>query len=622
MNLGYRAVAFAILAAEAHAQVSSNASLTGKYFFRQVALQTSTGATVSQTQSASGTLTFDGNGNFTMLGQQLTGTASAAALSGNGTYTVSPGGFVTLSNPLLTGVTMSARLGTEALLGSSTEAGPNVFDLLIAVRGPTSPVTNGALTGPYWVSSLEFPNGGVADIRNTNFELTANGQGQFAETSVTGQAANLGDTLLTQAVSPMSYLLSSDGSGTMTFPASAGLDITTQLIEGVKNVYLSQDGNFFIGGSTAAGGHGLIVGVKAFAGGTSNSATNASWTGLYFAAGMRFDRSPARLASVLGSVNPTPSGAVWERRTHQSDGLFDATPLITYSLNADGSGIYTSTSGHMDLASNALVFSTSGVDVQSSTSYELYLGTSVLAQSGQGPGPFLNPLGILNAGSYVPPGFPVSPGGFVALFGTGLAAAPAQAKVPFPIILGQTQVKVNGASAPVYAVSATQINAVVPYGVTGTTATFVVNVNGVASNSVTVPLAPTAPGVFSLTANGLGDGAILHADNSVVNQANPAMPGEIVEVFLTGLGAVNPAVPDGTAAPSKPLAIASAPLNVYVGGLQVSNIQFQGLSPGLASLYQLNIQIPLGLGPGPQPLALQTASAFTDLVDLWLAEPQ
>src|SRR5579863_6472903 len=219
MNLGYRAVAFAILAAEAHAQVSSNASLTGKYFFRQVALQTSTGATVSQTQSASGTLTFDGNGNFTMLGQQLTGTASAAALSGNGTYTVSPGGFVTLSNPLLTGVTMSARLGTEALLGSSTEAGPNVFDLLIAVRGPTSPVTNGALTGPYWVSSLEFPNGGVADIRDTNFKLTANGQGQFAETSVTGQAANLGDTLLTQAVSPMSYLLSSDGSGTMTFPA-------------------------------------------------------------------------------------------------------------------------------------------------------------------------------------------------------------------------------------------------------------------------------------------------------------------------------------------------------------------------------------------------------------------
>ena len=66
---------------------------------------------------------------------------------------------------------------------------------------------------------------------------------------------------------------------------------------------------------------------------------------------------------------------------------------------------------------------------------------------------------------------------------------------------------------------------------------------------MTVPLAPTAPGVFSLSANGLGDGAIRHADSSLVNQANPAMPGEIVQVYLTGLGAVNPPVPDGTAAP-------------------------------------------------------------------------
>ena len=63
---------------------------------------------------------------------------------------------------------------------------------------------------------------------------------------------------------------------------------------------------------------------------------------------------------------------------------------------------------------------------------------------------------------------------------------------------------------------------------------------------MTVPLAPTAPGVFSLSANGLGEGAIRHADSSIVNQASPAMPGEIVQVYLTGLGAVNPPVPDGT----------------------------------------------------------------------------
>lgn len=621
MNSAYRAIAFTMLAAAANAQVSTNTALNGKYFFRQVALQTSTGATISQTQSASGTLTFDGNGNFTVTGQQLTGTSPAAALSGNGTYTVNPGGIVTLSNPLLPGVTINARLGAEALVGSSTEAGTTVFDLFIAVRGSVTAVTNRSLTGPYWVSSLEFPNGGAADVRDTNFKLTANGIGGFAETTVTGQANNLGNVLLTQTVSPMSYLLNSDGSGTMTFPAGAGLDITTQLMEGVKTIYLSQDGNFFIGGSTAAGGHGIMVGVKAWAGGTTNSASNASWSGVYFATGMRYDTSPARLAAVVGSVNPTSQGAVWERRTRQSDGLFDATPLITYSLGADGSGNYTSTQGSVDLAMNAQVFSTSGVDVHNSTSYELYLGDVVLAQSGTGPGPFIQPLGILNAASYVPPGFPVSPGSFVAIFGTNLAPVAAQSGIPFPKVLGETSLTVNNLPAPVYAVSPGQINAVVPYGVTGTTATFVVNLNGTASNAVTVPLAPTSPGVFSLSANGLGDSATLHANFSVVNMANPAMPGEIVQVFLTGLGAVSPAVQDGTAAPSKTLAQVTAPVTVFVGGLQVTNVQFAGLSPGLASLYQLNIQIPANIGPGPQPLSIQTNAGFTDLVQIWVAEP-
>ena len=71
MTSAHRAIVFAMFAAAAHAQVSTNASLSGKYFFRQVALQTSGGTTVSQTLSAFGTLTFDGNGNFTVQAQTV-----------------------------------------------------------------------------------------------------------------------------------------------------------------------------------------------------------------------------------------------------------------------------------------------------------------------------------------------------------------------------------------------------------------------------------------------------------------------------------------------------------------------------------------------------------------------
>jgi uncharacterized protein (TIGR03437 family) len=623
LNHCARVMLFALLATAVDAQVSNNTALNGKYFFRQVALLTGASASATQTQSASGTLVFDGNGNYTVNGIQLTGTAASTTLAGTGTYTVSPGGIVKLSDPLLPGVTVNARVGADGVLvGSATEAGPNTFDLLIGILAPVNPVTNRLLSGPYWVSSLEFPNGGTADIRDTNFKLTADGIGGFAETSVTGQANNLGNTLMTQTVGPMSYnLTTSDGSGTMTFPAAAGLDITTQLIEGIKSVYVSQDASMFIGGSTAPGGHGLMVGIKAWAGGPVNYATNASWNGFYFAAGMRYDTSSSTLSSVTASVNPTSQGAVWERRTSQSSGVVDTTSLLPYSLGLDGSGTYTSTPGHVDLASTGLVFSTSGVNVASSTSYELYFGANILTQSGTGL--FLNPLGVLNAASYAPPGVPVSPGGFVALFGTGLAAAAAQAPIPFPTQLENLQVTVNGIPAPVYAVSPTQINAVVPYEVTGATATFMVTnvATTTTSNAVTVPLAATSPGVFSLSANGLGDGAILHANYSVVSQTSPALPGEIVQVFLTGLGAVNPMVPDGTAASATTLSKVIAPVSAFIGGVQVSNIQFQGLSPGLASLYQVNLQIPSSVGPGAQPLQVQTANGSTNLVDVWVGAP-
>ena len=54
----------AILTATASAQVSTNASLTGKYSFREVLLITDGTATVTTTTSGSGTLTFDGNGTY------------------------------------------------------------------------------------------------------------------------------------------------------------------------------------------------------------------------------------------------------------------------------------------------------------------------------------------------------------------------------------------------------------------------------------------------------------------------------------------------------------------------------------------------------------------------------
>ena len=611
---------FFLMGMAAFGQVSTNQSLTGKYYFRQVLLMTDGTANVTTMQSGAGVLTFDGKGNFTISNaQQLSGSASPAALTGNGTYSVTPGGFVTLTNPLQTSATVNARLGVGALMGSSTEAGPKVFDLFIAIPAPSQTVSNATLNGIYWISSLEFPAASIANIRDTNFSLTANGSGGFAETSITGQAANLNNHLQKQTVTPMTYTVAGDGTGTLTFPIATGLDPTSQLIVGVKNIYVSQDGSYFIGGSVTAGLHGLVVGVKAFAGG----ATNASWTGMYFAAGMRYDTPSldfpnARLAAVSGSVHANGDGnSIWARRTRQSDGLFDAAPLITYSLGADGSGPETSATGHVDLASTANTFSTSGVDVTDSTSYEIYFGSMMPPQSGAGV--FLNPHGIFNTGNFAPAGYPIAPGEFLTMYGSGFGTQTIYAEnFPLQATLGQVQVTVNNIPAPVYAVvpAGPFIDAIVPFGVTGSTATIVVSVNGVKSNAVQLPLAATAPGVFSVPSGGIAEGAIRHLDGTIVNAASPAARDEVVSVYVGGLGAVTPTVPDGAATPTGTFYNANNPVNVYVGGQLVTNIGFAGLVPTLAGLYQLNIQIPETVDSGPQSLAVQTAQAFTDMVTI------
>jgi uncharacterized protein (TIGR03437 family) len=117
--------------------------------------------------------------------------------------------------------------------------------------------------------------------------------------------------------------------------------------------------------------------------------------------------------------------------------------------------------------------------------------------------------------------------------------------------------------------------------------------------------------------SGTGLAAILHADYSLVDENKPAVPGEVVSIFLTGMGAVNPPVADGTAGGADPVSRTTAsPLYVLVGG-QLAPLQFSGLAPGYPGLYQINVRLPLAFpARGSLPLAIQTGNAFHDQVDI------
>ena len=591
-------------------QTPSNASLNGKYWFREVLVATDTG----QAQTLFGSLTSNGTGGFTYSGQQLTGTSTPSAASGaSAAYIVQSSGMMTMSDPLRASGQLNARLGNGVLVGSNTEAGNNVVSIFVAAQAPSSSVTSSVLNGTYWIASLEFVNGDVNFTRETLFQMTANGSGGFANpVNVSGEAVNLGNTRMTQTVSGATYTINSDASGTIILPFP-GSNPSGLLLGGTRSIYVASDGNFFFGGGTGAGGQGLLIGIRAGA-----NLTASKLNGLYWGADLRIEGQ--NYSSFTGSAQALGDGRMtWSRRLRTNNGPLDVTALTPYTVNSDGSGVLID--NNIAVSASGQYFVGSGLANFDTDRYELFFG--VPAPPVSGTGIFLNPQGVSNVFSFAPVGNPIAPGEFIQIYGTGLPA-PATAVVPYPIRLNGVQLLIDNTPAPLQQISSDRVFAVVPYSISGPTATIVLNNNGTLSNTITVPVAATSPGIATAAQNGLGAGKITHADNSLVSITSPALRGETIVIYLTGLGAVSPAVNDGAAALANPLSRANSVLAVYFGGAcqnfpncDASNIAYQGLSPGFAGLYQVNVTIPLDAAPGAAvPLAIQTTGGYTDLADI------
>ena len=585
----------------------SNSSLQGAYNFRYLGV---TASPCDCPVSFIGTVTFDGKGGYTVTGQgnyvnTAGGTSQTLTPAASGTYTVFSSGMYYMDNPFAaTGIGSATNntqlyggVGQGAVVASSTES--NNIDTFVAIPAATS-ASNSTLSGTYHVGSLEFPGGTIAATRNTIFNVTADGKGGLGNVSITGTSLSSNSTSATQTSSGATYSITAvNGTGSLTLPAPSGVSASSALLAGIKNLYVSQDGNLFIAGTP--NGYDFVIGIKAI----PSPVPSPPLSGLFFFTELENYSNGGQLGGMYGYWGAT--NELGDKNATELSHLrvdsdvsypYDETTYFNYTFDSTG-------------VDQSVVLSSGGngnyyLVVGNSADYYLSLGVKL--QSITGSGAFINPTGVVNAATNSPFTAQLSPGEVITLYGSGMAPAGtnSSASAPFPNSLAGVSVTLNGTTAPVYSVTPTQINAVVPYTLDPTTTPTVqvqVNNNGTQSNQVTEWLGFSSPGIFTVPAGGLGPGAILHSNFTLVSTSSPAKVGETVQIFLTGLGAVSPAINAGAPASSDPNNLNKTvnQVAVYIDG-QPATPTFSGLAPGLGGLYQLNVTIPSGVTTGQSDL--------------------
>jgi uncharacterized protein (TIGR03437 family) len=204
----------------------------------------------------------------------------------------------------------------------------------------------------------------------------------------------------------------------------------------------------------------------------------------------------------------------------------------------------------------------------------------------------------------------VAPGAIVALFGSGLAyAEEAASGMPLPLTLLDTSVTVNGVPAPLYFVSPSQINAQLPFETQPGSAVVDV-VSGGAGVSRRVQVFEHGGGILAVNARGTGAGVVVHgSDFSLVTAANPADPGEVISVFATGLGLLNPSIATGVPVTDPPPQTTVTP-DVRIAG-RLANVRWSGAAPGYVGLYQVNVEVPSETPGGDQPIQIYSGNTVT-----------
>jgi uncharacterized protein (TIGR03437 family) len=239
-------------------------------------------------------------------------------------------------------------------------------------------------------------------------------------------------------------------------------------------------------------------------------------------------------------------------------------------------------------------------------------GLTAMFSGGARVRPTIQTNGIVNAASFKA-GAGTAPGSYVSIFGSALAdEILSTPSTSLPLSLSDVSVSFDVPSANLslpgrlHLVAPGQINVQVPWELRGQASVLVkVSIGDVSSEVYTLPLAEYSPAVFEYDDPNSGQrmAAALDENNAVVSGGNPVAKGHWVQLFLNGLGPVDHMQETGEPAPADPLARTTVMPEVTIGGVKAA-VDYSGLAPFFAGLYQVNVKVPENAPTGIQPLVV------------------
>ncbi len=546
---------------------------------------------------SSGNLFIADTGNYRVRKVSAIGTITTVA--GNGAYGTSgvggPATSAQMSGPSAVVVDSSGNLfiaDSDGAIARIMKVTPNGTINTVAgvalsgFSGDGGPATSAALNNPTGMTVDSAGNLFIADLGNFRVRKVSASSGIITTVAGTGVSGFSGDGGLA---------------------TSAGLSGPTGVaVDGAGNLYIVDNG---LGAELVFGNHRVrkvsangIITTVAGNGGCCLVANGSPATGptIYDPFAITVDSSGDLFITEPGDVREVTPGGVINLVAGSSIGYFgDGGPAATAAFSYP-QGVVVDGSWDIYIADT----SNNAIRKLTPTNQTVLIAAAVDAASESA--------------------VPVSPGKIVVIYGTGLGPAQGVTASPsnglFGTQLAGTTVTVNGVSAPVYYTSAAQVNAIVPYETSGPAAGISVAYQGSVSQTFSVPLSASSPGIFTYNGTGAGQAAAVNAADGTINTAaNPVKIGEYISVYATGEGQTTPAGVDGKLA-TQQLPSPNLPVTVTVGGLPAF-VQYEGAAPGaVAGLMQINVQIPNGVTSGGYvPVVLTVGDASTVNGAVWIA---